>query len=193
MNQDDLTAHPQGDFFNEQAQRFHNDLQNFSKQIAGCDKLVRMANISLNQIDARIAEAARLEAGAGQRIEETGREAARAATEAATLAVADLTGRLGAAVHEAEQVCQALNRSRGQTHLWIAFYAACTLTVCLLTAWVAFKAGKASQPDPVTPEMTSAIALGDKHQELLRKASDKEKRLINDILARRPKNKEAGK
>ena len=53
MNDNDPTSHPQGDFFN--ADRFHNDLQNFSKQIAGCDKLVRMANISLNQIDARIA------------------------------------------------------------------------------------------------------------------------------------------
>nr|WP_315401955.1 hypothetical protein [uncultured Duganella sp.] len=184
MSDNDRTAHPQGDFFN--ADRFHNDLQNFSKQIAGCDKLVRMANISLNQIDARIAEAAKIEAKAAAIVDQTAKEAGRVAAEAASVAVAEMMGKMAAVTREAEQVVQAINRSRGQTGLWIAFYVACTLVMCLLTAWITQRIAKSSA---ITPEMTESIALGDKHEALLRKATDKERKLINEIIARKPKAK----
>ena len=185
MNDNDQTSHPQGDFFN--ADRFHNDLQNFSKQIAGCDKLVRMANISLNQIDARIAEAARIEAKAAAIVDAAAREAGRVAAESASIAVADMMGKMAAVTKEAEQVVQAINRSRGQTGLWIAFYIACTLVMCLLTAWITQRIAKSSA---ITPEITESIELGEKHEALLRKATDKERKMINEIIARKPKPKE---
>lgn len=187
MNQDE-----QGDFFNTLndkvdahgalVDRFHAELQNFSKQIAGCDKLVRMAHISLNQIDARIAEAARIEAGAAAERAAVAREAARAATEAAEAAVAGLVGQLHAATREAELVCQAVHRSRGQTGLWIAAYVIVTLLMCLLTAYTTHKL----HPDtPVPPEIAGYAEQGRKHEALLQKASDKERKLIAEIQARR--------
>jgi hypothetical protein len=184
MNDNDQTAHPRGDLAH--AERFHNDLQNFSKQIAGCDKLVRMANISLNQIDARIAEAARIEAKAAAIVDATANEAGRVAAAAASIAVADMMGKMAAVTKDAEQVVQAINRSRGQTGLWIAFYIACTLVMCLLTAWITQRIAKSSA---ITPEMTESIELGDKHETLLRKATDKERKMINEIIARKPKAK----
>jgi hypothetical protein len=184
MNDNDQTAHPRSDFSN--AERFHNDLQNFSKQIAGCDKLVRMANISLNQIDARIAEAARIEAKAAAIVDATAKEAGRVAAEAASIAVADMLGKMAAVTKEAEQVVGAINRSRGQTGLWIAFYIACTLAMCVLTAWITQRIAK---PSAITPDITQSIALAEKHETLLRKATDKERKLINEIIARKPKAK----
>ncbi|GJI97649.1 hypothetical protein RugamoR57_43670 [Duganella caerulea] len=196
MNPDEQPAASQGDFFNTLndkvdahgalVDRFHADLQNFSKQIAGCDKLVRMAHISLNQIDARIAEAVRIETQATVQLEATGREAARAATEAADAAVAGLVGQLRAATSEAAQVCQALHRARGQTGLWLGAYAAGTLALCLLSAWIAFKL----HPDtPVPPEVAAYAEQGRKHAALLEKASDKELKLIREIQARRARPK----
>lgn len=187
MNQDE-----QGDFFNTLndkveahgalVDRFHAELQNFSKQIAGCDKLVRMAHISLNQIDARIAEAVRIEAGAAAEREAVAREAARAATGAAEAAVAGLLGQLGAATREAELVCRAVHRSRGQTGLWIVAYVLVTLLMCLLTAYATHKLHPAAPPPP---ELADYAALGRKHEALLQKASDKERKLIAEIQARR--------
>ena len=196
MNPDEqpVASPPQGDFFNTLndkadahaalVDRFHADLQNFSKQIAGCDKLVRMAHISLNQIDARIAEAVRIEANAAVQLEANGRAAAAAATEAAEAAVAGLVGQMHAATREAEQVCQALHRARGQTGLWLAAYVAGTLALSGLAAWAAYKL----HPDtPVPAEVTGYAELGRKHEALLQKASDKEIKLIKEIQARRAK------
>lgn len=196
MNQDQQPAASQGDFFNTLndkveahgalVERFHADLHNLSKQIAGCDKLVRMAHISLNQIDARIAEAVRIEANAAVQLEATGREAARAATEAANAAVAGLIGQMHAATREAELVCQAVHRARGQTGLWLGAYVAGTVALCLLTGWLAYKL----HPDtPVPPELAASAELGRKHQALLDKASDKELKLIKEIQARRARPK----
>ncbi|RFP08195.1 MULTISPECIES: hypothetical protein [unclassified Duganella] len=196
MNQDEQPATSQGDFFNSLndkvdahgalVDRFHVDLQTLSKQIAGCDKLVRMAHISLNQIDARIAEAVRIETQAAVQLEATGREAARAATEAASAAVAGMIGQMQAASREAEQVCGALHRARGQTGLWLAAYVAGTLAMCLLSAWIAYQV----HPDtPVPPEVAGLAELGKKHEALLDKASDKELKLLKEIQARRARPK----
>lgn len=196
MNPDEQPATSQGDFFNTLndkvdahgalVDRFHVDLQTLSKQIAGCDKLVRMAHISLNQIDARIAEAVRIETQAAVQLEATGREAGRAATEAAAAAVAGLVGQMQAASREAEQVCRSLHRARGQTGLWLAAYVAATLALCLLTGWIAYRL----HPDtPVPPEVAGLAELGRKHAALLDKASDKELKLIKEIQARRARPK----
>ncbi|MET0268312.1 MAG: hypothetical protein ABW202_22175 [Duganella sp.] len=186
MNKDDATAHPQGDFFDAQADRLHADLQNFSRQVASCDKLIRMANISLNQIDARIAEAAKVEARAAAIVDASAQEATRAATAAATAAVAAMVGKLSAVTSEAEQICREIDRSRGKTGLWNAAYIACTLAACLLTGYVTYRIGKSAA---ITPEIERAQEVAQQHDTLLRKASDREKKQINDILERRPKAK----
>lgn len=196
MNPDEQPAASQGDFFhtlNDKVDahgalvdRFHAELQNFSKQIAGCDKLVRMAHISLNQIDARIAEAVRIEAQAAVRLEATGREAARAATEAADAAVAGLVGQLRAATGEAAQAARALQRARGRTGLWLGACVAGALALCLLSAWIGYQV----RPDtPVPPELAAYAEQGRKHAALLDKASDKELKLIREIQARRARPK----
>lgn len=186
MNQDDPTARPQGDFFDTQAERLHADLQNFSRQVASCDKLIRMANISLNQIDARIAEAAKVEARAAAIAERSAQEAATAATAAATAAVAGMVGQLSAVTREAQQICHEIDRSRGKTGLWNAAYIACTLAACLATGYVTYRIGKAAA---ITPAIEQAQETAARHETLLQKASDKERKLINDIIARRPKAK----
>ncbi|MET0321705.1 MAG: hypothetical protein ABW069_13385 [Duganella sp.] len=186
MNQDDPTAHPQGDPLDTQAARFHADLHNFSRQVAGCDKLIRMANISLNQIDARIAEAAQVEARAAAIVEASAREASRVATEAATAAVAASVAQLSAVTREARDICREIDRSRGKTGLWNAAYIACTLAACLLTGYVTYRIGKSAA---ITPDIERAQEVAQQHETLLRKATDKEKKQIADIVARRPKSK----
>lgn len=184
MNKDDATAHPQGDFFDAQADRLHADLQNFSRQVASCDKLIRMANISLNQIDARIAEAAKVEARAAAIAEASAREASRAATTA----VAGMVSQLSAATREAEQICRDINRSHGKSGLWNAAYIACALAACLLTGYVTYRIGKSIA---ITPDIERAQQVAARHEMLLEKASEREKKQINDILARREKQEKA--
>ena len=58
--------------------------------------------------------------------------------------------------------------------------------MCLLTAWITQSIAKSSA---ITPEMTESIELGEKHEALLRKATDKERKMINEIIARKPKSK----
>lgn len=186
MNKDDLTAHPQGEFFNAQADRLQADLQNFTRQVASCDKLIRMANISLNQIDDRIAAAAQVEARAAAIVEASAREASRAATESATKAVAASVAQLTAAARQAEHVCSDLKRAHGRAALWSAGYIACALAACLLTGYVTYRIGKAAA---ITPDIARAMAVAEQHETLLHKASDKEKKQIADILARKPKTK----
>jgi SUMO ligase MMS21 Smc5/6 complex component len=186
MNQDEPTAQPQGDFFNNQAERLQADLQNFSRQVASCDKLIRMANISLNQIDDRIAEAVQVEARAAAIVEASGRAASLAATEAATNAVAASVAQLTAVTAQAQQVCRAIDRSHGKAVLWNAAYIACALAACLLTGYVTYRIGKAAA---ITPEIEHAVELAARHETLLNKATDKEKKQIADIVARRAKNR----
>ena len=186
MNQDDPTAQPQGDFFNNQAERLQADLQNFSRQVASCDKLIRMANISLNQIDGRIAEAAQVEARAAAIVEASARVASRVATEAATAAVAASVAQLTSVTKQAQQVCREIDRSHGKAVLWNAAYLACALAACLLTGYVTFRIGKSAA---ITPGIEHAVELAARHETLLNKATDKEKKQIAEILARRQKNK----
>ncbi|KQQ31074.1 hypothetical protein ASF61_17790 [Duganella sp. Leaf126] len=186
MNKDDLTAHPQGDFFTTQAERLQADLHNFTRQVASCDKLIRMANISLNQIDGRIAEAARVEARAAAIVETSAREASRLATEAATAAVAASVAQLAAVTGQAEQVCRDLGRAHGRAALWNAGYIACALAACLLTGYLTYRIGKAAA---ITPDIERAVHTAQQHETLLAKATDKEKKQIADILARKPKTK----
>ena len=186
MNKDDLTAHPQGEFFNTQAERLQADLQNFTRQVASCDKLIRMANISLNQIDGRIAAAAQVEARAAAIVETSASEAARAATEAATKAVAASVAQLTAITRQAEHVCSDLHRAHGRAALWNAGYIACALAACLLTGYVTYRIGKSAA---ITPDIEHAVEVAEQHETLLRKATDKEKKQIADIIARKPKSK----
>ena len=65
MNQAEL------DLFNDkldahakEVERFHGEVANVTRQIANCDKLVRLANAGLSQIDGKIAEAVRVSAEA---------------------------------------------------------------------------------------------------------------------------------
>jgi hypothetical protein len=55
---------PELDLFNDkleaharEVERFHGEVANVTRQIANCDKLVRLANAGLSQIDSKIAEA----------------------------------------------------------------------------------------------------------------------------------------
>ena len=80
------TLHDKLDAHTTEVERFHADVGNFARQVAGCDKLLRLANTSLTQIDAKIAEAARIEARAGVIADAVGREAGRAAAQAAAAA-----------------------------------------------------------------------------------------------------------
>ena len=88
--------------------------------------------------------------------------------------------------NQAQQVCRDIDRSQGKAVLWNAAYIACALAACLLTGYVTYRIGKAAA---ITPEIEQAVALAAKHETLLSKATDKEKKQIADILARRAKSK----
>ncbi|NGZ83144.1 hypothetical protein [Duganella aceris] len=180
------TLHDKLDAHKTEVERFHQDVGNFSRQVAGCDKLLRLANTSLTQIDAKIAEAARIEARAGSIAGAVGQEAGRAAAQAAAAAVDELTHTVAALSAEADQVRRALNRSMGRTGLWLGGYIAFTLTMCVLTALAAYGLARRGA---VTPEIAHYAELGRAHQSLLNKAGERELKTINAILARPDKQK----
>lgn len=175
------TLHDKLDAHTTEVERFHADVGNFARQVASCDKLLRLANTSLTQIDAKIAEAARIEARAGVIADAVGREAGRAAAQAAAAAVAELTQSVAALSAEADQVRRALHRGMGKTGLWLGGYVAFTLTMCVLTALAAYGLARRTA---VTPEIAHYAELGRAHQSLLNKASEREIKTLNAILAR---------
>ena len=108
MNQAEL------DLFNDkldthakEVERFHGEVANVTRQIANCDKLVRLANAGLSQIDSKIAEAVRVSAAAQQIANEAGAQASAAATVATQAAVTDMVTRA-----ECRHRCRAQDRRR---------------------------------------------------------------------------------
>lgn len=180
------TLHDKLDAHKLEVDRFHTDVGNFSRQVASCDKLLRLANASLTQIDVKIAEAARLEARAGVIAGAVGQEAGRAAAQAAGAAVDELTQTVAALSAEADQVRRALNRSMGRTGLWLGGYVAFTLAMCVLTALAAYGLARRNA---VTPEIAHYAELGRAHENLLSKAGEREIKTLNAILARPAKQK----
>ena len=180
------TLHDKLDAHKVEVERFHADVGNFSRQVAGCDKLLRLANTSLTQIDVKIAEAVQIEARAGVIAGAVGQEAGRAAAQAAGAAVDELTRSVAALSAEADQVRRALNRSIGKSGLWLGGYIAFTLAMCVLTGMVVYAV---AQRNAVTPELARYAALGRVHESLLDKASEREIKTLNAIQARADKAK----
>jgi hypothetical protein len=179
---------PELDLFNDkleaharEVERFHGEVANVTRQIANCDKLVRLANAGLSQIDSKIAEAVRLGAEAQLHADTAGVQAAQAATVATRAAVSEMVGQLQAATAAARQTSQSLNLLQLKTGSWIAIYAVLVLLCCLatgyLTAW-------ALRGNALTPEQAHYVELGKAHEALLANASDKELKQITAIRNR---------
>lgn len=182
MNQAEL------DLFNDkldaharEVERFHGEVANVTRQIANCDKLVRLANAGLSQIDSKIADAVRLGAEARLQADAAGAQAARAATMATQAAVGEMVAQLGAATAAARQTSRSLNLLQLKTGSWIAIYAVLVLLCCLatgyLTAW-------ALRGNALTPEQARYVELGKAHEALLANASDKELKQLTAIRNR---------
>lgn len=180
------TLHDKLDAHRMEVERFHHDVGNFARQVASCDKLLRLANTSLTQIDVKIAAAVQVEARAGAIAAAVGQEAGHAAAQAAALAVQELGRNVAALSAEADQVRRALNRSMGKTGLWLGGFIAFTLAMCVLAASVAYNV---AQRNAVTPDVAHYAELGKAHESLLNKASEREIKTINAILARPAKSK----
>jgi len=180
------SLHDKLDAHSMEVERFHTDVGNFSRQVASCDKLLRLANTSLTQIDVKIAEAVQVEARAGVIAATVGQEAGHAAAQAAAAAVEELGRNVAALSAEADHVRRALNRSMGKTGLWLGGFIAFTLAMCVLAALVAYQV---AQRNAVTPEVAHYAELGKAHESLLNKASEREIKTINAILARPAKSK----
>jgi len=179
---------PELDLFNDkleaharEVERFHGEVANVTRQIANCDKLVRLANAGLSQIDSKIAEAVRLGADARLQADAAGMQAAQAATLATQAAVSDMVGQLQEATAAARQTSQSLNLLQLKTGSWIAIYAVLVLLCCLatgyLTAW-------ALRGNALTPEQAHYVELGKAHEALLANASDKELKQLTAIRNR---------
>lgn len=178
--------HDKIDAYTMEVDRFHDEVADLGKQIANCDKLVRLANSSLGQIDQRIADAVQIGAQAQQIAGAAGVEASQAATAAASTAVSGLIGAMAEATQDARKTSTALNILQFKTGWWIAFYAAITVLCCLasacLAAWVL-------RGNALTPEQAHYVELGKAHETLLGNASDKELKLITAIRNRPPRTK----
>jgi hypothetical protein len=184
---------PELDLFNDkleaharEVERFHGEVANVTRQIANCDKLVRLANAGLSQIDGKIAEAVRLGAEAQLQADSAGAQAAQAATVATQAAVSEMVGSLKEATAAARQTSLSLNLLQLKTGSWIAIYTVLVLLCCLatgyLTAW-------ALRGNALTPEQAQYIELGKAHEALLANASDKELKQITAIRNRPDKAK----
>ena len=187
MNQPELDLfHDKLDAHAREVERFHGEVANVTRQIANCDKLVRLANAGLSQIDSKIADAVRLGADARLQADAAGAQAAQAATVATQAAVSEMVAQLQAATAAARQTGQSLNLLQLKTGSWLAIYAVLVLLCCLatgyLTAW-------ALRGNALTPEQAHYVALGKAHEALLANASDKELKQLTAIRARAPKTK----
>ena len=169
------------DAYSMEIARFHEDARNFSRHVAECDRLIRLAQTSLKQIDVKVAEAVQIEARAGAIANAVGQEAGRVAAQTAGEAVSQLVRTVAGLTADADRVRGALNRSVGKTGLWIAFYVVCTLALCGLTAYAA---NRVAQKNAVTPDIAHYAELGKMHESLLNKANEREVKAINAILAR---------
>jgi hypothetical protein len=188
MNQAEL------DLFNDkldaharEVERFHGEVANVTRQIANCDKLVRLANAGLSQIDGKISDAVRLNAEAQQIADRAGAEASAAATAAANAAVAEMLRSIGDATEAARKTSLSLNLLQFKTGGWIAVYTVLVLLCCLATG---FLTSWALRGNALTPEQAHYVELGKAHQALLANASDKELKQLNAIRSRsQAKNK----
>lgn len=178
--------HDKIDAYTMEVDRFHDDVADLGKQIANADKLVRLANSSLGQIDQRIADAVQISAQSQRIADAAAVEASQAATAAASAAVSNLIGAMTEATEAARKTGTALNILQFKTGWWIAFYAAVTVLCCVasgyLTAW-------AMRGNALTPEQAHYVELGKAHEALLGNASDKELKLITTIRTRPAKTK----
>jgi hypothetical protein len=167
---------PELDLFNDKLEAharevdFHGEVANVTRQIANCDKLVRLANAGLSQIDSKIAEAVRLGAEAQLQADTAGAQAAQAAT-IATQAAVPTWSTAWARHRRSARTSLSLNLLQLKTGSWIAVYAVLVLLCCLatgfLTAW-------ALRGNALTPEQAHYVELGKAHEALLANASDKE-------------------
>ncbi|WP_373989556.1 hypothetical protein [Duganella sp. BuS-21] len=187
MNQAEL------DLFNDkldahakEVERFHGEVANVTRQIANCDKLVRLANAGLSQIDGKIVEAIRISAEARQIADSAGAQASAAATAATQAAVNDMVQALGVATESARKTGMALNILQFKTGAWIAIYTVLVLLCCLATGFIT---SWAFRGNALTPEQAHYIELGKAHEALLANASDKELKQLNAIRTREPKTK----
>lgn len=178
--QDKLDAHA------KEVERFHGEVANVTRQIANCDKLVRLANAGLSQIDQKIAEAVTLNAQAQQVVNSAAAQASQAATVATQAAVAEMVAQLSAATESARKTGQGLNILQFKTGGWIAIYTGLVVLCCLvtgaLTSW-------ALRGNALTPEQAHYVELGKAHEALLANASDKELKQLNAIRNRPPAKK----
>jgi hypothetical protein len=172
---DKLDAHAQ------EVERFHGEVANVTRQIANCDKLVRLANAGLSQIDSKIAEAVRVSAEAQHIASEAGAQASAAATTATQAAVSDMVTALNVATESARKTGVALNILQFKTGAWIAVYTVLVLLCCLatgtITAW-------ALRGNALTPEQAHYVELGKAHEALLANATDKELKQLTAIRTR---------
>jgi hypothetical protein len=178
--------HEKIDAYTMEVDRFHDDVADLSRQVANCDRLVKLANSSLGQIDEKIAEAVRVGAQAQQIVNAAGAEASQAATVAVNAAVNELI----VAMHEATQAAcdsgKSLDVLRFKTGGWVAFYAAITLLCCLATGYVT---SRVLRGNALTQEQVDYIELGKAHEALLRNASDRELKQITTIRNRPARSK----
>lgn len=179
---------PELDLFNDkldaharEVERFHGEVANVTRQIANCDKLVRLANAGLSQIDSKIAEAVQLGAEARLLADSAGAQAAQAATVATQAAVGEMVQALGVATESAHKTGVALNILQFKTGAWIAVYTVLVLLCCLLTG---FLTSWALRGNALTPEQAHYIELGKAHEALLANASDKELKQLTAIRNR---------
>jgi hypothetical protein len=184
MNQAEL------DLFNDkldaharEVERFHGEVANVTRQIANCDKLVRLANAGLSQIDGRIADAVQLNADAQQAATSAAAEASAAATAATQAAVSQMVASIGEATDAARKTSLSLNLLQFKTGSWIAVYTVLVLLCCLATGWLT---SWALRGQALTPEQAHYIELGKAHEALLANASDKELKQLNAIRSRSP-------
>jgi len=191
MNQAEL------DLFNDkldahakEVERFHGEVANVTRQIANCDKLVRLANAGLSQIDSKIVEAVRISAEAQHIAQDAGAQASAAATVATQAAVDGLLSRLHDATEAARKTSLSLNILQFKTGGWIAVYTVLVLLCCLatgmLTSW-------SLRGNALTPEQAHYVELGKVHETLLANASDKELKQITAIRNRPPARKSQDK
>lgn len=182
MNQPELDLfHDKLDTHAREVERFHGEVANVTRQIANCDKLVRLANAGLSQIDSKIAEAVRLGAEARLQADAAGAQAAQAATVATQAAVTDMVQALSVATESARKTGVALNILQFKTGAWIAVYTVLVLLCCLATGFIT---SWALRGNALTAEQAHYIELGKAHEALLANASDKELKQINAIRTR---------
>lgn len=178
--------HEQIDAHAREVERFHDEVTVLSRQVANCDRLVKLANASLGQIDEKIAEAVQVGAQAQLSADAASAQASAAATAATNAAVTELIGAMRDATQAANDAGASLDTRRFKTGAWIAGYAAITVLCCVATAYIT---SRVLRGNALTPEQAQYIELGKAHEALLGNASDKELKQITAIRNRPSKTK----